>query len=151
MVGGYFLLDDTTLEQATDMARLCPLLEHGMTLEIRPVAPACHLARSLGWDSMRAPEPVSAEGATAWRRHTRRMVSAGQASATNRDPPARDSARVPGHPVPGDVLPPADPDGVAALHVIEESRQRHGPRRVAADAGVQADAHHAWMRLTLLP
>ncbi len=56
LVGGYFLLTGLTLDEATAIARACPSLEHGMSVEIREVAPACHLARSLGWDSMQAPE-----------------------------------------------------------------------------------------------
>lgn len=56
LVGGFFLLTDTTLEDVTAMARRCPNLEHGMTVEIRPVAGACHLAHSLGWETMREPE-----------------------------------------------------------------------------------------------
>jgi hypothetical protein len=55
LVGGYFLLADTTLEEATAIARLCPLLPHGMTVEIRPIAAACHLATSIGWETMRGP------------------------------------------------------------------------------------------------
>jgi hypothetical protein len=56
LVGGYFLLTDTTLDEATAIARSCPLLPFGMTVEIREIAPACHLARSLGWETMREPE-----------------------------------------------------------------------------------------------
>ena len=59
LVGGYFLLADTTLEEATAIARQCPLLPHGMTVEIRPVAAACHLATSLGWETMRGPATAS--------------------------------------------------------------------------------------------
>ena len=55
LVGGYFLLADTTLEEATAIARQCPLLPHGMTVEVRPIAAACHLATSLGWETMRGP------------------------------------------------------------------------------------------------
>jgi hypothetical protein len=55
LVGGYFLLADTTLEEATAIARQCPLLPYGMTVEIRPIAAACHLATSLGWETMRGP------------------------------------------------------------------------------------------------
>lgn len=55
LVGGYFLLTDTSLEEATAIARECPNLPYGMTVEIRPIAGACHLARSLGWQTMRGP------------------------------------------------------------------------------------------------
>jgi hypothetical protein len=53
LVGGYFLLTDTTLEEATAIAQQCPLLPCGMTVEIRPIAAACHLATSIGWETMR--------------------------------------------------------------------------------------------------
>lgn len=53
MVGGFFLLTSDDLEQVTALARQCPLLSHGMTVEIRPIAPACHLATSLGLRTMR--------------------------------------------------------------------------------------------------
>ena len=58
LVGGYFLLAETTLEEATAIARQCPLLPHGMTVEIRPIAAACHLATSIGWETMRGPTPA---------------------------------------------------------------------------------------------
>ncbi|HET9985708.1 MAG TPA: YciI family protein [Longimicrobiales bacterium] len=55
LVGGYFLLEGVTLDDATAMAQRCPLLPHGMTVEVRPVAAVCHLATSLGWETMRGP------------------------------------------------------------------------------------------------
>ncbi len=55
LVGGYFLLTDLTLEAVTAFAQACPSLEFGMTVEIRPVAATCHLARALGWETMRGP------------------------------------------------------------------------------------------------
>lgn len=58
LVGGYFLLAETTLEEATAIARQCPLLPFGMTVEIRPIAAACHLATSIGWETMRGPAPA---------------------------------------------------------------------------------------------
>lgn len=57
LVGGYFLLEDLTLDDATAIAQRCPLLPYGMTVEVRPVAAVCHLASALGWETMR--EPVS--------------------------------------------------------------------------------------------
>lgn len=62
MVGGYFLLADTTLDEVTAYARLCPNLQHGMSVEIRPVAGACHLAHALGRETMREPEGGSSAG-----------------------------------------------------------------------------------------
>ena len=55
LVGGDCRLGDTTLEEAPARARQCPLLPHGMTGEIRPGAAACHLATSIGWETMRGP------------------------------------------------------------------------------------------------
>jgi hypothetical protein len=55
LVGGYFLLTDISLDEATSIALRCPSLRHGMTVEIRPIAGACHVARSLGWETMREP------------------------------------------------------------------------------------------------
>lgn len=55
LVGGYFLLTDTTLDEVTTLAKECPNLPYGMTVEIRPIAGACHLAHAIGWDTMRGP------------------------------------------------------------------------------------------------
>jgi len=40
-VGGYFLIDATSLDEAVEIARQCPMLEHGMTVEVRPIAANC--------------------------------------------------------------------------------------------------------------
>ena len=58
LVGGYFILGGTTLDEVTEIARQCPNLQNGMTVEIRPIANACHLAESLGWETMKAPVSV---------------------------------------------------------------------------------------------
>lgn len=55
LVGGYIIVDVSGLDEATAIAERCPLLPFGMTVEVRPVAGACHLARSLGWETMREP------------------------------------------------------------------------------------------------
>ncbi len=55
MVGGYFLVRAADIDAATAMARACPFLQYGMTIEVRPIAGACHLARSLGWETMEEP------------------------------------------------------------------------------------------------
>lgn len=55
LVGGYVLLNASNMDEATALAERCPLLEYGMTVEVRPVAAACHLAQALGMDSMRQP------------------------------------------------------------------------------------------------
>jgi hypothetical protein len=45
-IGGYFLLQQSSLEEAVEIAKKCPLLEHGVTVEVRAVAEQCsHLQR----------------------------------------------------------------------------------------------------------
>lgn len=46
-VGGFFLLKVETIEEATAIAKDCPALPYGLTVEVRPVAPACPAARML--------------------------------------------------------------------------------------------------------
>ncbi|MFO7260489.1 MAG: YciI family protein [bacterium] len=55
VVGGYFLLEAASLDEATAIAEQCPNLPYGMAVEVRPIGQACHLARSLGWTTMRGP------------------------------------------------------------------------------------------------
>ena len=40
-IGGYFLLNAASLEQAVQIARECPTLKYGCTVEVRPVAEQC--------------------------------------------------------------------------------------------------------------
>lgn len=40
-IGGYFLLRVSSLDEALDIARECPALEYGLTVEVRPVAECC--------------------------------------------------------------------------------------------------------------
>lgn len=58
LIGGYFLLAASDIEQAVAIAGESPNLKHGMTVEVRAVAGGCHLARSLGMKTMREPEPA---------------------------------------------------------------------------------------------
>ena len=58
LIGGYFLLAAASLDEATAIAEGCPNLDYGMAVEVRPVAAACHLARSLGMRTMREPTPA---------------------------------------------------------------------------------------------
>ena len=51
-IGGYFLITAQDIDEATEIARKCPNLEYGMTVEVRPVASMCHLAEELGMTSM---------------------------------------------------------------------------------------------------
>jgi hypothetical protein len=50
-VGGYFYLTVEKIEEAVAIAQECPALPHGLTVEVRPVAPACPVERMLGGSS----------------------------------------------------------------------------------------------------
>jgi hypothetical protein len=53
LIGGFFIVSAESLDAAEAIARQSPNLAYGMTVEVRPVAQACHLARSLGMTGMR--------------------------------------------------------------------------------------------------
>jgi hypothetical protein len=53
-IGGFFLITAADFDEATEIARGCPNLRHGMTVEVREVATGCHLAKALGRTAMRA-------------------------------------------------------------------------------------------------
>ncbi len=55
MIGGYFFLHADSMDEATAIAEGSPNLPYGQTVEVRPVAQGCHLARSLGLRGMREP------------------------------------------------------------------------------------------------
>lgn len=55
LVGGIFLVAAESLDEATAIAETCPSLPYGLTIEVRPIAGACHLAHSLGWETMKEP------------------------------------------------------------------------------------------------
>ncbi len=59
LIGGYFLLTAESLDEATAIAEQSPNLPYGMTVEVRPVAEGCHLARSLGLRGVREPAAAS--------------------------------------------------------------------------------------------
>lgn len=40
-IGGYFFLQVADLEEATEIAKQCPSLRYGLTVEVRPVAEFC--------------------------------------------------------------------------------------------------------------
>jgi hypothetical protein len=46
-IGGYFLLDVATLDEAVAIAQECPGLPYGVRVEVRPVAPECPVATEL--------------------------------------------------------------------------------------------------------
>src|SRR5205823_11002826 len=45
-IGGYFLLQVNSLDEAVAIAKDCPGLAYGATVEVRPVAPECPLAEN---------------------------------------------------------------------------------------------------------
>jgi hypothetical protein len=45
-IGGFFLLEVGSLDEATEIAKDFPGLNYGATVEVRPVAPECMLAVS---------------------------------------------------------------------------------------------------------
>ena len=47
-IGGYFLLTVDSLEEAVEIAQQNPLLEHGLIVEVRPVAKQCATMKRLG-------------------------------------------------------------------------------------------------------
>lgn len=46
VVGGYFFLLVADIDEATEIARQCPSLRLGLTVEVRPVAEVCPVLRS---------------------------------------------------------------------------------------------------------
>jgi hypothetical protein len=46
-VGGYFLLNVSTFEEAVAIAQQCPGLDHGAKIEVRPVAEICPLLKDM--------------------------------------------------------------------------------------------------------
>jgi hypothetical protein len=46
-IGGYFLLDVASFEDAVAIARECPGLPYGVQVEVRPVAGECPIASEL--------------------------------------------------------------------------------------------------------
>lgn len=55
MIGGYFLVEAASLAETVEIAEQSPNIQFGMSVEVREVAGACHLARSLGMTTMREP------------------------------------------------------------------------------------------------
>jgi hypothetical protein len=46
-IGGYFLLDVASIDEAVAIAQECPGLPYGVRVEVRPVAPECPVASEL--------------------------------------------------------------------------------------------------------
>ena len=53
-IGGFFLLKVDTMEEALAIAKECPALPYGLTVEVRQVAPACPASRMLDEASQHA-------------------------------------------------------------------------------------------------
>jgi hypothetical protein len=53
-IGGFFLLQLGSLEEATEIAKEFPALEYGATVEVRPVAPECMVGETPQQRSVRA-------------------------------------------------------------------------------------------------
>jgi len=49
-VGGYFLIQATDLDAAIEIAKGHPLLEYGLTVEVRPVAELCPAMQKIGME-----------------------------------------------------------------------------------------------------
>ncbi|HEY0792774.1 MAG TPA: YciI family protein [Chthoniobacterales bacterium] len=47
-VGGFFLLDVDGWDEAVEIARECPALSYGLTVEVRPVIQSCQIAQRAG-------------------------------------------------------------------------------------------------------
>jgi hypothetical protein len=45
-IGGFFLLELNNLEEAVAIARECPTLKYGGTIEVRAIAPECVVSKS---------------------------------------------------------------------------------------------------------
>ena len=47
VIGGYLTLDVATIDEAMAIARSCPTLPHGISIEIRPLLTECPIAKRL--------------------------------------------------------------------------------------------------------
>ena len=59
-IGGFFLLEVASLDEAAEIAKEFPSLNYGATVEVRPVAPECPLAFSPNKKSAVQPAPARA-------------------------------------------------------------------------------------------
>lgn len=46
-IGGYFMVKVSSMEEALEVARECPTLKHGLTVEVRPLAEICPIMEEL--------------------------------------------------------------------------------------------------------
>lgn len=54
-IGGFFLLEVGSLDEAAEIAKDFPGLNYGATVEVRPVAPECPMALGLGEQNVAHP------------------------------------------------------------------------------------------------
>ena len=47
-IGGFFLLNVPGMDEALEIAKQCPALPQGLTVEVRPVAPICPAGKMAG-------------------------------------------------------------------------------------------------------
>jgi hypothetical protein len=45
-VGGYFYLEVASMDEALEIAKQCPGLDHGIVVEVRPVAERCMMIKN---------------------------------------------------------------------------------------------------------
>jgi hypothetical protein len=57
-IGGYFLLQIADLEEALEIAKECPALKYGMTVEVRPVAGLCPVLQKVNSNTRLAQDSV---------------------------------------------------------------------------------------------
>jgi hypothetical protein len=57
-IGGYFLLQIVDLEEALEIAKECPALKYGMTVEVRPVAGLCPVQHKVNLNTRLAQDSV---------------------------------------------------------------------------------------------
>lgn len=46
-VGGYFIINAASLDEAKQIAMECPPIKHGLFIEVRPIVNACPIAQRL--------------------------------------------------------------------------------------------------------
>lgn len=44
-IGGFFMVNAASMEEALELAKACPALPHGLTVEVRPAADVCPSSR----------------------------------------------------------------------------------------------------------
>ncbi|MDB6025477.1 MAG: hypothetical protein JWM68_1700 [Verrucomicrobiales bacterium] len=57
-IGGYFYLQVSGMDEAIEIAKLCPGLDYGLEVEVRPVAAICGARQRL--EALKSEQPVAA-------------------------------------------------------------------------------------------